>query len=77
MFKFGRCAGWFFDRRLPTSQISRQLKSWRETHDLSQREAAEKLGVSRRTLQEWEQKRCAPRGFALNALLNIIGKTRV
>jgi len=43
---------------------------------LSQRAAAEKLAVSMRTLQDWEQERRHPRGFALNALLNLIGKSR-
>ena len=35
---------------------------------LSQSEAALKLQISKRTLQEWEQDRAAPRGLARTAI---------
>lgn len=32
----------------------RQLKLWRKRHNLSQNQAADKLGCSRRSIQKWE-----------------------
>jgi len=37
--------------------IADTLREWRTTRDLSQRQLAEVLGVSVRTIQEWEQGR--------------------
>jgi putative transcriptional regulator len=45
-----------------------RLKAWRTSKNLSQSQAASELGVSVRTLQEWEQGRMQPRGLALSAL---------
>jgi DNA-binding transcriptional regulator YiaG len=42
--------------------------AWRKRNKLSQSEAAVKLKLSRRTLQEWEQGRATPRHFALEGL---------
>ena len=53
---------------MPTLPISQQLKAWRTAKNLTQRQAAEHLGVSCRTLQEWEQAHRQPRGLALKAL---------
>jgi DNA-binding transcriptional regulator YiaG len=44
------------------------LPAWRERENLFQSEAALKLQISKRTLQEWEQARAAPRGFARTAV---------
>jgi putative transcriptional regulator len=41
----------------------------RERTGLSQAEFASLLGVSARTLQEWEQGRCAPSGVARTLLM--------
>ena len=46
----------------------RRLRAWRERINLSQSEAALKLQISKRTLQEWEQDRAAPRGLARTAI---------
>jgi putative transcriptional regulator len=54
--------------------LKKQLKDWRRSKKLSQSEAAETLGVSVRTLQEWEQGRRTPRGLALTSLLERIGR---
>jgi len=48
--------------------IPAEIKNIREQLDLSQAEFAEMLGVSKRTLQEWEQGRCKPTGAALKLL---------
>ncbi len=53
---------------MPTLPVSQQLKAWRTAKKLTQREAAEQLGVPCRTLQEWEQAHRQPRGLALRAL---------
>jgi DNA-binding transcriptional regulator YiaG len=58
------------DRR----EINAELRRWRLRLGFSQREAAELLGVPKRTLQDWEQGRRKPRGFALKALSEKIQK---
>jgi len=55
-------------QRLPARSFPLQLRAWRERENLSQSEAALKLQISKRTLQEWEQARAAPRGFARTAV---------
>lgn len=50
-----------------------QLRSWRHKHNLSQSEAALKLQISKRTLQEWEQSRAEPEGLARIAIQKIVG----
>jgi DNA-binding XRE family transcriptional regulator len=54
-------------------KFARKLKEWREGNDYTQQEAADKLGVSRRSLENWEQERAMPQGFGLGAMLQIIG----
>ena len=48
------------------------LRSWRRKHNLSQSEAALKLQISKRTLQEWEQGRAEPEGLARIAIQKIV-----
>jgi DNA-binding transcriptional regulator YiaG len=55
-----------------TRNWSDRLYQWRLRNDLSQTEAAMKLQISPRTLQEWEQGRARPRHLALIALNKII-----
>ncbi|MBA3883799.1 MAG: helix-turn-helix domain-containing protein [Chthoniobacterales bacterium] len=55
-------------RRLPAHSFPLRLRAWRERENLSQSEAALRLQISKRTLQEWEQARAAPRGFARTAV---------
>lgn len=49
--------------------IPKQLKAWRARAGLSQPDAAAHLGITRRTLENWEQGVNAPRGLARSALL--------
>lgn len=51
------------------------LYAWRLRNDFSQSEAAMKLQISTRTLQEWEQGRARPRGLALGAISKLIRST--
>ena len=55
-------------QRFTAGAFPRRLRAWRERNNLSQSEAALKLQISKRTLQEWEQDRAAPRGFARTAI---------
>jgi DNA-binding transcriptional regulator YiaG len=54
--------------------LSKRLCEWRERNDLSQSEAAIKLRVSKRTLQEWEQGRAEPRHLAMDAIAAVMGR---
>jgi transcriptional regulator with XRE-family HTH domain len=53
-------------------KFAKILKEYRERRRFTQEEAASKLGVSVRTLQNWEIARNMPRGFGLAALLKVI-----
>ena len=52
--------------------FSERLYQWRKKNDFSQSEAAFKLRISKRTLQEWEQDRARPRHLALAAVEALI-----
>lgn len=55
-------------------KFARMLKEWRERKDLSQRDASNELGISKRTLENWEQARATPRGYAIQMLLKIVSR---
>jgi DNA-binding transcriptional regulator YiaG len=52
--------------------LGERLYEWRKKNDFSQSEAALKLQISKRTLQEWEQGRAQPRHLALEAITKLI-----
>ncbi len=54
--------------------LSERLHDWRRKNDLSQSEAALKLKISKRTLQEWEQGRAKPRHLAMAAITAALGR---
>ena len=54
------------------NQFAKTLIAWREQNDFTQQEAADQLGVSRRSLENWEQERAMPQGFGLSAMLAVI-----
>ncbi len=54
--------------------LSERLYDWRKQNDLSQSEAALKLKISKRTLQEWEQGRAVPRHLAREAITAVIDR---
>jgi DNA-binding transcriptional regulator YiaG len=56
--------------------FAKLLRQWRERHGYSQRDAAEVLKVSKRSLENWEQERAMPQGFGLQAMLEIIQTNR-
>ncbi len=53
-------------------EFAMTLVSWRDQNNYTQRTAAEVLGVSRRSLENWEQERAMPQGFGLKAILPLI-----
>ena len=53
-------------------QFAAALVAWRERNEYTQRTAAEMLGVSKRSLENWEQERAMPQGFGLKAMLKYI-----
>jgi len=53
-------------------KFATMLVAFRKRHNYSQRDAAVALGCSKRTLQNWEQKRAMPQGFGLQAICQII-----
>jgi len=53
-------------------KFARTLVAWREQNDYTQQDAADRLGVSRRSLENWEQERAMPQGFGLSAMLRLI-----
>ena len=55
-----------------TVPFGERLYEWRKKNDFSQSEAALKLRISTRTLQEWEQGRSRPRHLALDAVEALI-----
>jgi DNA-binding transcriptional regulator YiaG len=55
-------------QRLAARSFPLQLRAWRERENFSQSEAALKLQIWKRTLQEWEQARAVPHGFARAAV---------
>lgn len=57
-----------------TTPTSKRLKAWRKSIKMSQSQAAIKLGVPVKTLQNWELGRNEPRGLALTALNDMTRK---
>jgi DNA-binding transcriptional regulator YiaG len=55
-------------------KFARLLKDYRERRRFTQQDAAKHLGVSVRTLQNWEIARNMPRGFGLVVLARTISK---
>ena len=49
-----------------------RLRAWRKRENLSQTEAALRLNISKRTLQEWEHGRAEPHRLARAAVENAI-----
>lgn len=45
------------DATPPKPPLSVRLRQWRAAHGLGRKAGAEELGVSKRTLQDWEQAR--------------------
>ena len=53
-------------------KFARALKAWRDDKGFRQRDEGEFLGMSKRTLENWEQERATPRGYAVVALMKLL-----
>jgi DNA-binding transcriptional regulator YiaG len=58
-------------------QFAKTLKAWRDWKGFTQTEAAKHLGISVRTLQNWEIERNMPRGYGLAVLVKVISQRSV
>jgi DNA-binding transcriptional regulator YiaG len=56
--------------------FAKTLVAWRDRNNYTQQTAAEMLGVSKRSLENWEQERAMPQGFGLRAMLKLIAGPR-
>lgn len=54
-------------------KLSARLKDWREKAGFTQQAAAKHLGVTLRTLENWEQGFSEPRGLSAEALRHKLG----
>jgi DNA-binding transcriptional regulator YiaG len=70
-----RMAAMKLPKGVTPQKFARALQEWRERKSFSQRDAAAFLGISKRTLENWEQERATPRGYAVVALMKLIGVT--
>ena len=52
--------------------FAKTLVAWRDMNNYTQRTAADMLGISKRSLENWEQERAMPQGFGLKAMLRLI-----
>jgi DNA-binding transcriptional regulator YiaG len=59
-------------QRQAAQSLPFRLRAWRKRENPSQSEAALKLQISKRTLQEWEQACAVPHGFARAAVQKVI-----
>ena len=50
-------------------EFQRTIQRWRVKNGFTQQDAADHLGISIRTLQNWEIARNMPNGYGLKALL--------
>ena len=57
-------------------KFAKLLKDYRVRRKFTQEDAAKHLGISVRTLQNWEIARNMPRGFGLRALVAALEKGR-
>jgi len=54
--------------------IPSKLRAWRKARGLSQSQAAPVLGITLRSLENWEQGTTQPRGLARVHLLQLLAK---
>lgn len=52
--------------------LSRRLQIWRMENDITQKEAAAIMRISRRTYENWEQQKAMPNGLGIVALEKIV-----
>lgn len=64
-------------KKLTSAEFADLLRAWRSDNDYSQRDAAQVLGVNKRTLENWEQERAMIQGYGLQQLLRKLHQKRI
>ena len=58
-------------------EFKEAIQRWRAKNGFTQQDAADHLGISVRTLQNWEIARNMPNGYGLKALMGVLsGRTK-
>jgi len=58
-------------------EFQKTIQRWRVKKGFTQQDAADHLGISVRTLQNWEIARNMPNGYGLKAILRVLaGRTK-
>ena len=58
--------------KIKPKHFARMLQEWRTTKGFSQRDAADAIGISKKSLQNWEQERSMPQGIGLAILVKML-----
>ena len=59
-------------KAIKPKHFARMFQEWREGKGFSQRDAADALGISIKSLQNWEQERSMPQGIGLTILAKML-----
>ena len=59
-------------KAIKPKHFARMFQEWREGKGFSQRDAADALGISIKSLQNWEQERSMPQGIGLTILMKLL-----
>ena len=51
-------------KKITSAEFANLLRAWRADNEFSQRDAAQVLGINKRTLENWEQGRAKPNPHA-------------
>lgn len=64
-------------KKLTPREFANLLRAWRSDNEFSQRDAAEFLGINKRTLENWEQERAMIQGYGMQQLLRKLHQKRI
>jgi len=64
-------------KKITSTEFANLLRAWRADNEFSQRDAAQVLGVNKRTLENWEQERAMIQGYGLQQLLRKLHQKRI
>ncbi len=59
-------------KAIKPKHFARMFQEWRDRKSYSQRDAADALGISIKSLQNWEQERSMPQGIGLAILVKML-----
>ena len=64
-------------KKITSAEFANLLRAWRADNEFSQRDAAQVLGINKRTLENWEQERAMIQGYGLQQLLRKLHQKRI